>query len=115
MWGLQNAQQNRRPHRPKRRDLTEPFPGLLFLALAEQIPPNSLAQYSQCFELLVITFSPPANPRFGDLAEPLGPMTLRIHLLAGTRNSPTTIDGFHSGLHSGQVSGDGQITAHRLL
>src|SRR5262249_24522227 len=72
MRRLQNAQQHRRPDRTNRGNLAEPFPGLLFLTLGEQISAHFLAQRSQCIELLVIKFSPPAHPEFVDLAEPLG-------------------------------------------
>jgi len=68
MWRLQDAQQHRRPDRTNRGNLTEPFPGLLFLALGEQISAHFLAHHSQCIELLVIKFSPPVHPGFVDLA-----------------------------------------------
>src|SRR5262249_17566024 len=112
MWGLQNPQQHRRPDGTDRRNMAEPFPGLLFLALDEQIPPYSLAQHSQGIQLLVIKFSSSAYSGLVDLGNPLGTMALRVHLLAGARNGPTAINGFHPGLHSCQVFGNGQITAH---
>jgi hypothetical protein len=89
MRGLQDAQQHRRPNRANRR---EPFPGLLFLTLSQQISSHFLAQHPQRIELLVMQFRPPAHSRFADLPESLLPMTPRIHLLAGTRDGPTAID-----------------------
>src|SRR5258708_40085556 len=38
-----------------------------------------------------------------------------VNLLAGTRDGPTAIDGFHSSHHPGEIWGDGQITANQLL
>src|ERR1700687_2621772 len=55
VWGLQNAQQHRRPDRADRRDLTEPFPGRVLLTLGEQIPPHLLAQRSQGIQVLGVT------------------------------------------------------------
>src|ERR1700747_416323 len=95
--------------------MAEPFPGLLFLALGEQILPHLLAQHSQLIELLVIKFSPPAYPGFVDLRKPLGTMTSCIDLLTGARNGPTSIDGLHPRHDSPEILGDGQITAHQLL
>src|SRR5580658_8644731 len=40
--GLQNAQQYRRPDRTNRRNLTEPFPDRMFLALRQQLPAHLL-------------------------------------------------------------------------
>ena len=42
-------------------------------------------------------------------------MARRIDLLATTRNGPTAIDGLHPGHDLGEISGDGQITAHQFL
>src|SRR5258708_24397348 len=42
-------------------------------------------------------------------------MTRRIDLLAGTRNTPTTIDRLHSAHHSSEIFADGQITARQFL
>jgi hypothetical protein len=68
MRRLQDAQQHRRPDWANRGNLAEAFSGLLFLALNEQIPPNSLAQHSQCIELLVIKFSSPPYSGLVDFA-----------------------------------------------
>src|SRR4029077_18401536 len=40
MRGLQDAQQHGRPDRTDRRNLAEPFPGLVFLAFRQQLAPN---------------------------------------------------------------------------
>src|SRR5258708_33332881 len=42
-------------------------------------------------------------------------MTRRIDLLAGTRNTPTTIDRLHSAHHSSEIVADGQIAARKSL
>ena len=81
--GLQNTQQYGRPDRTDRRNLAEPFPGLVFLALREQLPPHFLTQRPQRIELLVVKLRPPAHSRFRDLPEPLGTMARCIDLLAG--------------------------------
>src|SRR5262249_43131357 len=115
VWGLQNAQQHRRPDRADRRNLAKPLPSLVPLALRQQLSAHCLAQRSQVVQLLIIKFSSQAHSRFIDFPEPLGPMTWAIHLLAATRDRPAAIDGLDSGHDPAQVPGDGQITAHQLL
>jgi hypothetical protein len=52
----------------------------------------------------------PTHSRFCDLPEPLGTMARCIHLLAGTRNSPTAIDGLHPRHDPSENFGHGEIT-----
>src|SRR6202042_3454216 len=113
--GLQNAQQHRGADRTKRRNLAEPFPGRMFLALCQQLPPYLLTHGPQRIQLLVVKLRPPAYSRLCDLPEPLRTMARCIDLLAGTRNGPTAIDGFYPGHDPREIFGDGQITAHQFL
>src|SRR6266436_4397200 len=115
MRGLQNAQQYGGPDRTDRGNLAEPFPGLVFLALRQQLPPHFLTYRPQRIELLVVKLSPPAHSRFADLPEPLGTMARCINLLAGTRNGPTAIDRLHSRHDPSEIFGDREITAHQFL
>src|SRR5215467_15010726 len=94
VWGLQNAQKFRRPNRTNRRNLTQPFPNLVLLALGQQISTYFLAQGSQRIQLLVAQLRPPVHPGFQDLPEPLCPMPRAIDLLAAAGNGPAAIDGF---------------------
>src|SRR6266404_8261904 len=112
MRSLQNAKQYRGPDRADRGDLAEPFPGLVFLAFRQQIPPHLLTHRPQRIELLVIKLGPPAHTRFTDLPEPLDTMARCIDLLAATRNGPTAIDGLHPRHDPSEIFGDGEITAH---
>src|ERR1700686_2550565 len=69
---LQNAKQYGCPDRTDRRNLAERFPGRVFLAPRQQIPPYLLTYRPQRIELLVVKLGPPAYSRFRDLPEPLG-------------------------------------------
>src|ERR1700730_16917828 len=115
MRSLQDAQQHGGADRTDRRNLAEPFPGLVFLALREQIPPHLLPHRAQRIELLVVKLRPPAHSRFRDLPEPFGTMPRCIDLLAGTRNGPTAIDRFHPRHDPYEIFGDGEITTHQFL
>src|SRR5258707_4597135 len=87
----------------------------MLLTLRQQIPPHLLPQASQRVELLIVKFRSPVHSWFVDFREPLGTMVRSVNLLAGTRDGPTAIDGFHSRHHPGEISGDCQITANLLL
>jgi hypothetical protein len=54
MRGLQNAKQYGCPDRTNRRNLAEPFPSPVFLALRQQLPPHLLTRRPQRSELLVV-------------------------------------------------------------
>src|SRR5260370_14262672 len=92
---LDQCDQQRRPDRADRRNLAEQFRRLVLLTFGEQLAPYFVTQRPQGIELLVIKLGPAEHPHLGDLREPLGTMTQRIDLLAGTRNTPTAIDGLH--------------------
>jgi len=47
---------------------------------------------------LVIEFCSPAYPRFVDLREPPRTMAVGIHPLDGTRDGPTSINGWRAGV-----------------
>src|SRR5207237_537976 len=113
--GLQNAKQYGGPDRTDRGNLAKPFPGLVFLALRQQLPPHFLTHHPQRIELLIVKLRPPAHSRFADLPEPLGTMARCIDLLAGTRNGSTAIAALHPRHYQSETFGDGQITAHQFL
>jgi len=54
--GLQNAQQHGGSNRTDRRNLAKPLPGLVFLALNQQLQPHLLAHRPQRIELWVVKF-----------------------------------------------------------
>jgi len=60
-------------------------------------------------------FGATAHSRFGNLPQPFCPIAWCVHLLAGTRNRPTSIDGLQSTHHPRQISRDRQITAGQFL
>src|SRR5256884_3108309 len=49
------------PDRTDRGNLAEPFPGLVFLALRQQLPPHFLTHHPQRIELLIVKLRPPAD------------------------------------------------------
>ena len=87
--GLHNAQQHGRPDRADRRNLMEPFPDLVLLALHQQILPDYPSQRPQPIQLLVIVLGPPAHPRFADFLEPRGAVARAIDLCTAARNPPS--------------------------
>ena len=84
MRSLQNAEQYGGSDRTNRRNLAEPFPCRVSLALRQQLPPHLLTHRPQRIELLVVKLRSPAHSRFADLPEPLGAMARCIDLLAGS-------------------------------
>ena len=93
--GLHNAQQHRRSDRTHVRNLTEPFPHLVLLALCEEIFPHLQTQQPERIQLLVGMLCPPAHPSFADFPEPFGAMARAIDLRTAARNPLTAIDGLH--------------------
>ena len=76
-----------------RRNLAEPFPGLVFLALRQQLPPHFLTHRPQRIELLVGKLGPPAHSPLTDLPRPLGTMAWCMDLLAVLRRNITSPSG----------------------
>src|SRR6202522_2137311 len=112
---LEKKKQYRCPDRTNRRNLAQPLPGRVFLALRQQLPPHLLTHCPQRIQLLVVKLGSPAHSWFCDLSQPLDAMARCIDLLGATGNSPTAIDRLHPGHDPSQIFGDGQITAHQFL
>jgi hypothetical protein len=108
---LDQRDPQRRPDRTDRRDLAEQLRCWVLLTFGEQLAPYLVAQRSQGIELLLVKLGPAKHSHLADLGKPLGTMTWRIDLLAGTGNTPAAIDGLHPGHHSCQIFADGQIAA----
>src|SRR3984957_9612238 len=108
---LDQRDQQRRPDRTDRRDLAKQLRRRMLLTFGEQLAPYFLAQRPQGIELLIVKLGPAKPSPLGNLGKPLGTMTGRIDLLAGTGNTPAAIDGLHPAHDACEIFADGQIAA----
>jgi len=67
--GLQNAKQHGRPDPTDPRNLTELFPGLVFLTFLQQLAPNFPTQCSQGIQLLAVKLRPAPQVLFPEGVE----------------------------------------------
>src|SRR5260370_23339474 len=70
---------------------------------------------AQDIQLLVVMFGASPPPGFADLREPFRTVPWGIHFFAGTRNTPTAVQGLQPIHDSREIFRDGQITARQLL
>ena len=106
MRRLQNRDQLGRADRANRGNLTKQFRRLMLPTFGEKFSSHLLAQGTQRIELLVVEFRPATNCSLGNLAELFRTIPWRVDLLAGTRNSPTAVQGFDARHYASLISTD---------
>src|SRR5260370_42643749 len=106
MGRLNQSDQQSRPNRSDRRNLTQPLHRAVLSALGQQIAPYLLAQTIQRVELLVVELGSAAHAGFGDLAEPFRTLAWCVDLLAGTGNGPASVKGLQTIHHRREISSD---------
>src|ERR1700733_6911158 len=106
---LQDTEQHGRSNWTDRGNLTERFPGLVFLAFRQQLAANLLAQGSQGIQLLEVELCSPMHTRFSDLPEPFGAMARCIDLFAGTGDAPAAVQCLHPRHDPSDIFGDREI------
>src|SRR2546427_5741644 len=114
MRRLDQSDQQSRPDRTNRWNLTQPLHRGVLAALGQEIKPHPLAQNSQGIELLVVEFGATAHAGFGDFAEPFRSVAWCVHLLAGTGNGPASIKSFQTIHYPREISSDRQIAARQF-
>src|SRR5437879_13877293 len=88
MWRLDQSDQQSRPDRTNRWNLTQPFHRGVLAALGQEIKPHLLAQNSHGIALLVVEFGATAHAGFREFAQPFRPVASCVHLLRDTGAVP---------------------------